>query len=244
MALKILLAVDDPGFVAVLSYIIELEGIEVVAVGDKQELLRQIAETKPHLILLTESFAEGAGLELCREIRVGVHAPYTFPIMMLGTQERESGTENALEAGADDYMLKPFGLRELMARLFALLRRGVPESEAEKSHREEGSFTQGNLTLNLVERFISIESSRGRRIVNLRLMECVVLLYLMCQEGRPVSIETLCERLWGIAPAEQTEHNKLAVKQQIKHLRRKIEIEPGHARYIQTVPHVGYKFCK
>jgi two-component system, OmpR family, KDP operon response regulator KdpE len=198
-------------------------GYEVRTASDGDEALDEIGKQMPDIIILDLVMPGMSGLEVCRRVREFS----AVPVIVLSAKGSESDKVAALDLGADDYVTKPFGMDELLARVRAVMRR-QPASEAGASVLEVGD--------------VRIDSDERRVIVagkefKLTPKEFDVLKYLACNAGKVVTHRKLLQSVWGWQSSEQTEYLRVVVNQ----LRRKIEPDPQHPRYILTEPWVGYR---
>ena len=220
------LVVDDKASVRTLlrEYLTE-EGFRVVAAGDGQEALFVARHEKPDVILLDIMMPEMGGYEF---MRVYTRESDT-PIILLTAKIEESDKVLGLELGADDYVTKPFSMRELVARVRAVLRRvekGAPPVEV---------LRVGDVTLDKNTRLVKV----GDRDVNLTPTEFDLLAVLMSAPGHVFSRATLLEQVQGVA----FEALERSINVHIRNLRTKIEADPSNPRYVETVFGVGYRFC-
>jgi DNA-binding response OmpR family regulator len=222
---KTILVVDDKAGVRTLvqDYLAE-EGFRVVTAENGRVALYAARHEKPDLILLDIMMPEMGGYEFLRAYR----KERNTPVILLTARLEESDKVLGLELGADDYVTKPFGMRELVARIRAVLRRATPEAA------RTGVLRAGDLVLDLEARSVSV----GDRAIRLTPSEFGLLATLMAAPGRAFSRLELLERLQGVA-IDGVEHT---VNTHIHNLRAKIEPNPGQPRYIETVFGVGYRF--
>ncbi len=178
---------------------------------------------RPDLILLDVNMPGMGGLEACREIRRASDAP----IIMLTIRNAERDKVAALDAGADDYVVKPFGIEELLARIRAALRRFSPADAIPP-------FASKDLTIDFESRLVNV---RGRA-VHLTPKEYDVLKYLVGNQGKPLTHRRLLQAVWGPDYGNETENLRVVINQ----LRKKIEADPARPKYILTEPWVGYRF--
>jgi two-component system KDP operon response regulator KdpE len=178
---------------------------------------------RPDLILLDVNMPGMGGLEACREIRRASDAP----IIMLTVRNAERDKVAALDAGADDYVVKPFGIEELLARIRAALRRFSPADAVPP-------FVSKDLTIDFESRLVNV---RGRA-VHLTPKEYDVLKYLVGNQGKPLTHRRLLQAVWGPDYGNETENLRVVINQ----LRKKIEADPARPKYILTEPWVGYRF--
>lgn len=227
MADKILLVDDEESIVESIEYALKQEGFEVVCAHNGQEALQKVQLEKPNLIVLDLMLPELSGLEVCRMLR---RERNEIPIIMLTAKGEEIDRVIGLEVGADDYLVKPFSLRELIARIRALLRRSkAVESDTNQpeTHRYE------ELEMNLTEHKVTV---RGKP-VELSPKEFKILAMLMSSPNKVFSREELLEQVWGLDFYGDTK----TVDVHIRWLREKIEIDPSNPRYVQTVRGFGYR---
>jgi two-component system phosphate regulon response regulator PhoB len=227
MADKILLVDDEESIVESIEYALKQEGFDVVSAFNGQEALQKVQLEKPNLIVLDLMLPELSGLEVCRILR---RERNETPIIMLTAKGEEIDRVIGLEVGADDYLVKPFSLRELMARIRALLRRSKSvesDSAQPETHRYE------DLEMNLTEHKVTV---RGK-LVELSPKEFKILARLMSSPNKVFSREELLEQVWGLDFYGDTK----TVDVHIRWLREKIEADPSNPRYVQTVRGFGYR---
>jgi two-component system KDP operon response regulator KdpE len=221
----VILVVDDElQILRVMRASLPARGYEVRTAQGGDEALDEIHKEAPDLIILDLVMPNMSGLEVCRRVREFSDAP----IIVLSAKDAEADKVVALELGADDYVTKPFGLDELLARMHAILRR-VHASTAQSS-----IFTVGDVTVNIDARRVSIA---GREI-KLTPKEFELMKHLISNAGKVVTRRSLLQAVWGAEAAEQTDYLRVFINQ----LRRKIEPDPHRPRYIITEPWVGYRF--
>ncbi len=225
MPQKILVVEDEPGIVLGLRDNLEYEGFEVRAAADGEEALRCALEERPDLILLDLMLPRLSGLDVCRQLRrQGVETP----VIMLTARGQEIDKVLGLEIGADDYVTKPFSIRELLARVRAQLRR------AEKRVATGDTCRFGAIELN----FRKHQAWRNGQPFELSPREFALLKYFLQHRGETVTRDQLLDEVWGYDnfPLTRTVDNHIA------RLRQKIEENPAEPQYIITVHRVGYKF--
>ena len=198
---------------------------------DGAEALSRFKELDPDLILLDVMLPSVSGVDVCREIRT----TSDVPIIMVTAKASEIDTVVALEIGADDYVTKPYRLRELVARMRAVLRRGRTEGETATGVDGAEVVEIGDVAINIDSREVTV---RGE-IVQFPLKEYELLLVLMENVGRVLTRSTLIERIWGYDYVGDTK----TLDVHIKRLRAKIEDEPASPTRITTVRGVGYKYA-
>jgi len=202
---------------------------DVQTVGHGIQFLRQLDLEEPDIILLATRLSDMSGVELLQRLREFSR----MPVMMLCDECEEDERVRLLELGADDLVVKPFGIKELLARVRVLLRRSAGQGEQATS---ETIFRTGELTIDYAQHLVH---TRGQA-VQLSRTEYKLLCTLAQNVGRVMTHELLLERVWG------AEYNREVdfIWVYISRLRRKIEADPRHPRYILTVPDVGYKLAK
>ena len=220
---KILVVDDDPQIRRVMKATLVGHSYEVVEARTGEDALEAIPKESPNLILLDMNMPGISGLETCRAIRAGSDTP----VIILSVRNTEKDKVAALDAGADDYVTKPFGIEELLARIRAALRRSSPEGGPR-------SFQSPGLEIDFETRRVH---ARG---VDIRLTpkEFDLLRYLVAHAGKPVTHRELLQAVWGPDYGDEPEYLRVFVNQ----LRKKIEPTPTKPKYIVTVPWVGYQF--
>jgi len=232
MTKKILVVDDEPALVRLIDQILTEKGYEVLKANDGQEALRLLFAHKPDLVLLDVIMPMMDGWQTCSRIR---DISSTIPVIILsGKRKTEDDVVHGLDYGADDYLLKPVGGRELVARVRAILRRAELPSYLEKG--KEITFSDGFLTVDIVERKVMVNGER----VKLTPIEFRLLALLLENAGRILTHHQLLEKVWGWEYTDDLDY----VRIYISHLRRKIEPVPTLPRYIITDPGVGYYFQK
>ena len=218
----ILVADDEPQIRKVLRSTLSAQGYTVIEARDGQEALVKLREEKLDLILMDVNMPIMDGVEACRDIRRSSQVP----IIMLTVQGSEKDKVRALDAGADDYVVKPFGIQELLARIRAALRRSSAE--------DSGNLASKELNFDFDNRVINV---RGKP-VHLTPKEFDLLRQFVLSGGRPISHRRLMQAVWGPDYGEETDSLRVAINQ----LRKKIEEDPARPKYILTEPWVGYRF--
>lgn len=235
MSNTILVVDDERLLVEAISYNLEKAGYEILAAFDGESALAQVRERKPDLIVLDLMLPKISGWEVCRALRQDPEYKMSGPILMLTARGEEADKVLGLELGADDYLVKPFGMGELVARVRALLRR----SSAEPSPDETGTLNAGNITLDIARHEVRLQpAGEDAREVQLSIKEFQLLKTLMSQIGKAVPRETLLERVWG----DDFFGDERTLDVHIRWLREKLEANPSQPKYILTVRGVGYKF--
>jgi DNA-binding response OmpR family regulator len=221
---KILVVDDEPTLVATLRYNLEREGYQVVTAADGESGLSLARAERPDLIVLDLMLPRLDGLEVCRILR----REMTAPILMLTAKTDEVDKVVGLELGADDYVTKPFSMRELLARVHALLRR------AETPPAEAKVLTAGDLQVDLGKR----EASRQGQPLSLKPKELELLVFFLRNRGQAFTREQLLNQIWGYDFAGDTR----TVDVHVSWLRQKIEDEPAKPARLITIRGVGYRF--
>lgn len=222
---RILIIEDEPALVASLTYSLRREGFAVDAARDGAEGLRLALQSHPDLVILDLMLPGVDGLEVCRRLR----AASDTPVLMLTARTEETDRVLGLELGADDYVTKPFSMRELVARVRAILRRS-----ARVAASDERPVVAGALRIEPAFRRVL----RHGREVPLRPREMDLLLYMAARPHRPLTREALLRDVWRdeIATGPRT------VDVHIRWLREKLEEDPSRPRHLVTVRGYGYKF--
>jgi len=219
----ILVVDDDPQIRRVLRATLSSNGYDVVEAKDGQEAIEMVIRERPDLILLDVNMPGMSGLEACTKIRLS----FEGPIIMVTVRNSEHDKVVALDSGADDYVVKPFAIGELLARIRAALRRSTSEEPLPKIETPE-------LSVDLEKRMVNVHGER----VHLSPKEFDVLRLLMIQQGKPLTHKRVLQVVWEPDHAEQTENLRVVINQ----LRKKIEKDPAHPRNILTEPWLGYRF--
>lgn len=223
---KVLVVDDETPIVEAVAYSLRKEGFRTATAGDAEECLDAVRTYQPDLIVLDVMLPSGSGFDICRTLR----RESSVPIIMLTARADETDRVVGLELGADDYIVKPFSMRELVARVKTILRRvgATPEPPLERAIEEAG---------------LSIDPSRfevrlGARPIDLSPKEFDLLRFLMSHPGQVFSRQSLLDRVWG-ADAYVEERT---VDVHIRWLREKVEAAPSRPLRILTVRGVGYKY--
>jgi two-component system OmpR family response regulator len=223
----ILVVEDDKALVEVLSYHLSKEGYKVVTAFDGGQALEMARKSRPNIMLLDVMLPKMDGFQVCRILRKET----TVPILMLTAKDSEIDKIVGLEIGADDYLTKPFSMRELVARIRAMLRRS--EMVETQPSGSAVPIRVGVLEIDTARRRVSVQGSA----VKLTTKEFDLLLFLAENKGIVFSREHLLEKVWGYDYAGDTR----SVDVHIRWLREKIETNPGKPEYLITVRGVGYK---
>lgn len=222
---RILVVDDEPQIARVLRRSLASRGYEVQVAGEGEEALEIFNSWAPDLVITDLSMPNMGGLELCRRIRATSHAP----IIVLSVKGEERAKVEALDAGADDYVTKPFGIDELLARVRAALRRAPTATDQRIKVLQAGDFRADTEAHNV--------EVRGAE-VHLTPKEYELLVYLIRHPNKALTHRALLGAVWGGDYVEQTEYLRVFIGQ----LRKKIEPDPAKPRYILTEPWIGYRF--
>jgi two-component system, OmpR family, KDP operon response regulator KdpE len=219
----ILVVDDEPQIRRVLRATLSSNGYEVIEAKSGQEAIEMVVTERPELILLDVNMPGMSGLEACNKIRTS----FDGPIIMVTVRNAERDKIAALDAGADDYIVKPFAIGELLARIRAALRRSTSEESLP-------GIKLPDLSIDFEKRTVD---ARGVR-VHLAPKEFEVLRLLVIHQGKPVTHKRLLQTVWGPDHGGETESLRVVISQ----LRKKIEKDPTHPTYILTEPWMGYRF--
>jgi two-component system KDP operon response regulator KdpE len=220
---RILLVDDDPGIMTAVQHALTTYGYKMTTATDGVEALHAFDRESPDLVLLDLVMPQCSGLEVCQHIREFS----STPIIVLSIKGSEADIVSVLELGADDYLVKPFRLAELVARMRAVLRRGSKKSAT--------IVVCGDLEIDTEKHSVTIQ---GRNI-SLTPIEYALLAELARNVGRVLTTHLLLQRVWGPQYNDATEGDY--VKGVIRRLRVKLEPDPAHPRYIITEPYLGYR---
>ncbi|MDQ4075090.1 MAG: response regulator transcription factor [Chloroflexota bacterium] len=226
---RILLIEDDPAVARGLEYGLQKEGFDVLWADSGQRGLALLRDEQPHLIVLDIRLPDVSGFDLCRQMRAEGRRE---PILMLTARDEELDKVLGLELGADDYVIKPYSLRELLSRIRALLRRAYGDLATPAAPE---SLHFGDLLVDTERR----EVIRDGEPVELTPTEFRLLRFLATHPGRPFSRSDLIEAVWGY---DSDIYNERTVDVHIRHLREKVEAEPTNPHWLVTVRGVGYMF--
>jgi two-component system KDP operon response regulator KdpE len=225
MAQRILIVDDEPNILATVAPLLRSNSYTVTSAMTGHAALEAVDRDKPDLIVLDLGLPDLDGIDVCRQVRQSSGAP----IIVLSARGAEGDKVSALDAGADDYVTKPFGAEELLARIRAALRRIDTRSAA------AGPITRGGLVIDR-ERFRVV---RDGEEVRLTPKEFELLSYLAQHPGRVLTHRAILKAIWGPHATDQPEHLRVLVGS----LRKKIEPNPSSPKYILTEPWVGYRFA-
>jgi two-component system KDP operon response regulator KdpE len=219
----ILVVDDEPQIRRVLRATLSSNGFDVIEAKNGEEAIEMVMRDRPDLILLDVNMPGMSGFEVCSKIRLS----FSGPIIMVTVRNSEHDKILALDSGADDYVVKPFAIGELLARIRAALRRSASEEPLPKIETPE-------LSVDLEKRIVEVLGKR----VHLSPKEFDVLRALISQQGKPLAHKRLLQIVWGPDHGEQTENLRVVINQ----LRKKIEKDSAHPLYILTEPWLGYRF--
>lgn len=246
---RILVVDDERPIVEAISYNLRKEGYEAITASDAQECVAIARRQPPDLVLLDVMLPSGSGFDVCRQLRLE-HG--NIPVLLLTARAEEDDRVKGFDSGADDYVVKPFSMRELLARVRALLRRrggavsaagitpntSVAESGAASSdvRPEDRALTIDNLVIDRSKREITLNG----KLVDLSRKEFDLLLTMASNRGQVFDRQTLLNRVWG----EDCYVEDRTVDVHIRWLREKIEVNPSRPQRLLTVRGIGYKFAQ
>jgi DNA-binding response OmpR family regulator len=241
---RILVVDDERSIVEAISYNLRKEGHEVSPAYDAQECMVMARRERPDMALLDIMLPSGSGLELCRRLRAEIEG---LPVLFLTARASEEDRLRGFDLGADDYMIKPFSMRELMARIRAVLRRATQPAQIGTDASAAGDVTSKSRPDNGIVEADDLVIDRGRREVaisgkkvDLSRKEFDLLTTLATNRGQVFDRQTLLNRVWG----EDCYVEDRTVDVHIRWIREKIEIVPGKPEKILTVRGVGYKYSR
>ena len=223
---RILLVDDEQSIQTLLSYPLRKDGYHVTSALDGSEALRRFEEGRFDLVILDLMLPQMGGVEVCRQLR----SRSQVPIIMLTAKGSETDKVAGLEVGADDYITKPFSMREFRSRVKAALRRSRMGGEA----ADGGAIDCGDLTIDFDRRMVTLDGEE----VKVTYVEFEILGALARSPGRVLTRETLLEHVWG----DSDYRDPRTVDVHIRHLREKLERDPKEPEYLFTVRGVGYRF--
>lgn len=224
---KILVVDDEVHIIELLKYNLELDGYEVIIAQTGKEAIRKASEEKPNLILLDVMLPEMDGFDVCKHLSKA-NDTERIPIIMLTAKGEELDKILGLELGADDYITKPFSVRELLARIKAVLRRNFKEKKVSKI------IDVSDLLIDMDKHEVR---KQGKK-VDLTLKEFELLRLLVINRGKVLARDFLLDKIWGYEYYGETR----TVDVHIRHLRQKIEDDDKNPKFIETVRGIGYKF--
>jgi len=228
---RILIVEDERAVARGLEYGLTSEGFTTLLADTGQQALDMARSQNPDLILLDIRLPDISGFDICRQLRA---EGKRMPILMLTARDEEVDKVLGLELGADDYVVKPFSLRELTSRIRALLRRAYGDL-AEPSDRERLAFGEVEIDLQ------RLQVHREGKLIYLTPTEFRLLRYLVAHPDRPFSRDELIEAVWGY---DSSVGNERTVDVHMRHLRVKLETDPSTPRWLVTVRGIGYKFAR
>lgn len=223
---RILIVEDEPSLIFTLQDTLESEGYQVKVVSNGEDALAEVKENKPDLMLLDLMLPGMSGYEICEQIR---NMKHTFPIIMLTARDQEVDKVEGLNIGADDYITKPFGVKELLARIKARLRRASSWSKSGPLD----SLKLGEVKIDLAESEVHKPNGLTH---DLSTREVEMLHYLVERANQPISRDELLEKVWRYEYSTNTR----TVDVHVSKLRAKIEMHPDDPRYLVTLHGVGY----
>jgi len=228
-AVRILIVEDDPAILSGIEYYLKSEGFEVYCAESGEKAYRMVEEKDPHLLILDVRLPDISGFDICRKLRA---ASRTFPILMLTALDEEADRVLGLELGADDYVVKPYKLREVVARIRALLRRTYGEFSGGRDGRQ---FLFGDIRADLD----TMAVQKSEKQVLLTPAEFKLFQKLLTNPGRVFYREELIKVLYN---DESWVCDKRTIDVHILHIREKLEENPQNPRWFLTVHGFGYKF--
>jgi DNA-binding response OmpR family regulator len=234
--MKVLIAEDDPNTREGLRQIFDAEGYEVHVAPDGGEAIRLFGEIEPEVVCLDVMMPVASGYDVCREIRK------TSPgvgILFISAKSEEIDKVLGLELGADDFIVKPFGVKEVVARIRAVTRRMIVARRASAAHQGGGGGSDGEFHMSDLKVVPDeLRAYRGGETVDLSLRDVKVLQLLHRNKGKAVSRDTFFDECWGFDFLP----NSRCLDQHISQLRRRVEDDPKSPQLIRTVHGVGYRF--
>jgi DNA-binding response OmpR family regulator len=229
---RILLVDDEQSIQTLLSYPLRKEGYHVTSALDGNEALQRFDEGRFDLVVLDLMLPRRDGVEVCRELR----SRSQVPIIMLTAKGSESDKVAGLEVGADDYITKPFSMREFRSRVKAALRRSRMAGEAGAEAGDSGPIVHAELKIDFERRLVTLAGEE----IRVTYVEFEILGALARSPGRVLTRETLLEHVWG----DSEYRDPRTVDVHIRHLREKIERDPKEPEFLFTVRGVGYRFVE
>jgi two-component system KDP operon response regulator KdpE len=221
---RILVVDDEPAILAAMVPLLQSRGYEVGTATTGHAAIDAVDRRPPDLVVLDLGLPDLDGIEVCRRLREG----RSLPIVVLSARHGERDKVAALDAGADDYVTKPFGAEELLARVRAALRR------SDTAPGVTGEIVRGDLVIDMDRRRVI----RGQQEIRLTPKEFELLVFLAQHPDRVLTHRTILKAIWGPHSVEQPEHLRVLMAA----LRKKIEPDPARPRYLITEPWVGYRF--
>ncbi len=225
MPFRVLLVDDEPAILATVAPLLRARGYEVSTAMSGTAAIEAVQRITPDVIILDLGLPDIDGVEVCRIIRDGG----LTPIIVLSARGAEAEKVKALDAGADDYMTKPFGTDELLVRLRVALRRSEPASSG------DDVIVRGDLTIDCQRHHVR----RGTETIRLTPKEFDLLFFMAQRPGKVLTHRTILKAIWGPHAIDQPEHLRVLLRS----LRKKLEHDPARPQYIETEPWVGYRFA-
>ncbi|QBD77855.1 response regulator transcription factor [Ktedonosporobacter rubrisoli] len=222
---RILVVDDEIEIMRALQRSLSAHSYEVYTAESGEEALEAISHYRPDLVLLDLGLPGISGLEVCKRVRTQSN----LPIIVLSVKDKERDKVQALDLGADDYVSKPFGMDEVLARIRVALRHIAPTQAG-----TDAAFTAGPLRIDLAQRSVQVNGQE----VKLTPTEYDLLKALVTNSGKIMTRHMLLSQVWGTGYGTESHYLHVYIGQ----LRRKIEPDPAHPRFIQTIPGVGYRF--
>jgi two-component system, OmpR family, KDP operon response regulator KdpE len=221
---RILVVDDEPQITRVLRTTLSAQGYDIRVANDGEMALELMKNWTPHVVVTDLAMPNLDGIDLCRQLR----KMSQVPVIVLSVRGQDYAKVEALDAGADDYITKPFSMNELLARIRVQLRRTPPAEE------QASAVTVGDFSIDLEARSVKVTGHD----VHLTPKEFDLLVYLARRPGKVLTHRTLLAAIWGPNGVEQPEYLRVFVGQ----LRKKIETDPSRPKYLHTEPRVGYRF--
>jgi len=225
-AKKILIVEDEPSLVFTLKDTLEAENYDVEVVTDGKDAVEKVVDYDPDLMILDLMLPNVSGYDICKKVR---ELKYSFPIIMLTARDQEIDKVTGLNIGADDYMTKPFGVKELLARIKARLRRANAYSKSGPTE----VLKLGDVKIDLAD---SKVHKPGDVVEELSTREVEIIEYLLSNANRPISRDDLLQKVWRY----EFSTNTRTVDVHISKLRAKIEMNPDDPKYLVTLHGIGY----
>ncbi|HSL46010.1 MAG TPA: response regulator [Anaerolineales bacterium] len=227
-ALHILVIDDEPQILRAMRTILTEKQFRVTTASRGEEGLALAATSEPDIIILDLGLPDMDGVEVCQQLREWTQVP----IIILSVRDSERDKVAALDMGADDYLTKPFGIEELLARVRVALRHSASREGAQGTQNK--AVKAGPLSIDLAWHIVK----RGDEEVKLTGTEYKLLAYLAANHGRVLTHQSILTHVWGPADADHTEYLRVYMRQ----LRKKLEADPERPQYILTEPGIGYRF--
>ena len=224
----ILVIDDEPQILRALRTILTEKQFKVTTASRGEEGLTLAATQEPDIVILDLGLPDMDGVEVCARLREWTQCP----IIVLSVRDAERDKVAALDQGADDYLTKPFGIEELLARVRVALRHA--QTRAQTKGAQNKIIRAGDVTLDLAWHVVK----RGEEEIKLTATEYKLLAYLAANSGRVLTHQSILTHVWGPADADHTEYLRVYMRQ----LRKKLEVDPDHPQYLLTEPGIGYRF--